>query len=382
MSYKTDRLVDLFPDAYAANERESLLYKLLDAVGAELMAADEAVKQLLKSHWVNYASGGALDGLGSIYGVARRRLPDGTSEPDEAFQLRLKSIVSLFTGGGTRPAVLGAVHSALGFPFDLDQLNLPPAYANLRQDLENLIALVEFSPSQERLVKAVDIAHPGELTLDVPAVSVRTERPRIEWTFTGGAGRRLRLACLDSGEGLLADDAFIVPQGQTLILSAKADGSLVAFLNEIEVSAFFHSLGDGDPILPEVPRAPSRWHFIAEGALFDTSTFDEQDRYDRPLFSIEMAWQRYEPLSFDVYVPYFLQTAVGALKAAHKYPGEIFVYEGWIWRPSSRSSTKRVLPACEDPYTSRSTFATFTIKARALQSRAIIDWSRMRARPS
>ena len=43
MAYKTDRLVDLFPDAYAARDRESLLYKLLDAAGAELMEADESI---------------------------------------------------------------------------------------------------------------------------------------------------------------------------------------------------------------------------------------------------------------------------------------------------------------------------------------------------
>jgi hypothetical protein len=155
MSYKTDRLTKLIPDAYGAKDSASLLYQILDSVGAELMDADAAIKNLLKSHWVDYASGTGLDGLGAIFGVARRQLVDGTPEPDNAFRLRLKSVVPLFTGGGTRRAVLGAVRSALGFPFDLGQLNIPAQFAALQQDLENLVNLVEFSPKPERLVTEI-----------------------------------------------------------------------------------------------------------------------------------------------------------------------------------------------------------------------------------
>ncbi len=328
MSYKTDRLVDLFADAYAANEKASLIHKLLDAFGAELMQADEDIKRLLKSHWVNYASGEALDGLGSIYGVTRRRLPDPdrTQETDEAFRMRLKSIVPLFTGGGTRRAVLGAVRSALGFPFDLAQLNLPDDLDGLLWDLENLITLVEFSPHAEQWGKATD--EPGILTLEVPVTSVRAERPRIEWTFGSGGGRRLRLERLDTGAGIIADDDLLVPEGQTLMLSARSNGRLSAFVDDVDVSGSFQSLGGGDPVLPEVPRFPSQWRFTAFGALLDVSVFDKHDTFDRPSFRVEMTWHSFEPLSFDVVVPYFLKGAVENLQAQHGYAGDIFVYEG------------------------------------------------------
>src|SRR5215211_6464169 len=124
MSYKTDRLAALFPDAYAARDRGSLLSQFLDAVGAELMAADEKVKRLLKSHWVRYAEGEALDHLGAVFGVRRHvlrkdaRETEERLETDEEFRERLRWIVPLFTGGGTRRAVVGAVRSALGLPFD------------------------------------------------------------------------------------------------------------------------------------------------------------------------------------------------------------------------------------------------------------------------
>src|SRR5689334_17352703 len=117
MSYKTDRLIDLFPQIYAARTTDSLLHQLLDAIGAELLDADDTIRQLLTSHWIGYAGGAALDGLGAIFGVTRRSLPNESLESDEAFRLRLRAVVRLFTGGGTRRAVLGAVRSALGLPF-------------------------------------------------------------------------------------------------------------------------------------------------------------------------------------------------------------------------------------------------------------------------
>jgi len=69
MSFKTDRLVALFPDAYAAREGASLLHAVLDAVGAELVRGDASIRDLLKSHWIDYAKDGGLDGLASLLGV-------------------------------------------------------------------------------------------------------------------------------------------------------------------------------------------------------------------------------------------------------------------------------------------------------------------------
>src|SRR5215207_2374236 len=182
MSYKTDRLVELFPDAYAVRDRESLLYRLLDAVGAELMVADEKVKRLLKSHWVRYAADDALDKLGATFGVKRRVLRKGPGETeerlesDEEFRVRLQWTVPLFTGGGTRRAVVGAVRSALGLPFDLDLLNLrEQGYPGLHDDLEALVTLTEFSPKGDRVLasgaKPTADGVGSELTLRVETVS-------------------------------------------------------------------------------------------------------------------------------------------------------------------------------------------------------------------
>jgi hypothetical protein len=328
MSYKTDKLVDLFPDVFAARDTTSLLYKLLDAVGAELMGADESIKRLLKSHWIDYAEGAALDGLGAIFRVERRRLPDGTPEPDGAFRLRLKSVVSLFTGGGTREAVLGAVRSALGLPFHLSQLRGVPAA--LLQDLEKLIILEEFSRNPERFFDAItDPSEAGQLSIDIPVVSVFETQPNIQWIFTQGSGRRLELARLDSGEGIRSRDSLVVPLGVELRLSADANGELIAFLGTTDVADQFTNLDATTPaLMPTVPRFASTWQFRALSGLFDTSTFDESDTFDVPRFSVEMTWRSFTPLTFDVIVPYFLKQAIENLKGLHGYTGDIFVFEG------------------------------------------------------
>jgi hypothetical protein len=331
MSYKTDRLTDLFPSAYAAADSESLLYKLLDAIGAELMVADDAVKRLLKSHWVDYASDAALDGLGATFGVSRRLLRDGTMEDDKAFRRRLKSVVPLFTGGGTVSAVRGAVRSALGLPFDLDQLNLPPRLAGLRQDLERLVVLEEFSPTFERVLEdtVVESVGASRLTLVIDIPSVQEDRPRIAWTFTSGGGRLLSLELAGTGTGVMAEPELLVPEGKSLHLSAEANGRLSAAIDQDDVTPYFTNLDGTVPaILPDVPAGRSEWLFQARSGVFDTSTFDGGETFDLPRFRVELSWVRRQPLTFDVSVPYDLEGVVKQLQGRHGYAGEVFAFEG------------------------------------------------------
>jgi hypothetical protein len=305
MSYKTEELANLLPDAYATDDAESLLYKLLDAAGAELMVADEKLKALLKSHWVDYASGPALDGLGAIFGVQRRVLQSGGLESGEQFRLRLKAVVPLFTGGGTVKAVVGAVRSALGLPFDLDQLNLPPGQTTLREDIEKLVTLTEFSPASERLVDNAisETGGASELTMVVEVPMVGEVRPRVEWTFLTGGGRLLSLERLDTGTGVRSDEALVVPRSGILVLSADEHGRLTATIGTEDVSELFANLDD-------------------------IGAFDGDDTYDLPSYQVEMAWTGYERLTFDVHVPYFLQNSVDALRERHDYSGDLLVFQG------------------------------------------------------
>jgi hypothetical protein len=331
MSYKTDRLISLFPDAYAADERGSLLARLLDAIGAELMEADESLKRLLKSHWVRYAEGSALDGLATIYGLARRRLRSGELESDAAFRRRLQSIVPLYTGGGTVAAVKGAVRSALGLPFDLADLNLPPQYRALRDEIDRLVQLTEFSPTGDRVLQGTVATVDGasELILSVTTGNIEASLPQIEWTFDRGGGRDLSVERLDDRTGFKSLPAFAIGAGQTLVFTADPGGGLSALVDGQERAAqFVNQDGTAPARMPAVPATASQWKFRARSAAWDRAVFDRNDTFDLPQFHVALSRIRLQRLTFDVEVPYFLREAVAELARRHAYPGELFVFEG------------------------------------------------------
>lgn len=336
MTYKTDRLVELFPDAYAARERDSVLYQILDAIGAELIAADERIKYLLKSHWVRYAEGAALDGLGAIYGVSRRTLHTGQLESDAALRQRLQSTVPLFTGGGTVAAIEGAVRSALGLPFNLEQLKLPAEFRALRDEIEQLVVVREFSPKGERVLErtieevTLDSGqHASQLVITLDPSASAESQPRIEWTFDRGSGYRLSAERLDSAQGFRSIDHFILPPGRTIVFTADANQRLRATVDGVECADAFVNLDGTRPaLLPQVPAATSHWRFRAQSGLFDVAAFDGDDRFDLPQFHVTISRLIFEILTFDVEVPFFLQQAVVDLKRRYGYPGEIFVFEG------------------------------------------------------
>ncbi|WP_157270363.1 hypothetical protein [Azohydromonas aeria] len=339
MSFKTDRLAALFPDAYAAGEGGALLHGVLDALGAELMRCDAAVKDLLKSHWIDHARGGGLDGLAALLGLQRRLLPDGTPEGDDTFRPLVKSMVSSFVGGGTVEAVKGAVRAALGLPYDLrlfeQQLaargGSTAAIAALVQGLRELVRVEEFAPRLEVMLGSAQPTADGtRLLLDVETASVEAVPPRVEWTFTSGTGRSLSLQLQGSGAGVRADADFTVPQGRTLVLAGATPAEFTASIDSVDVSARFKALdGVRPPALPLVPSGLSKWEFAAaRGAAFDAAAFDRDETLDGAAFSVRLQWLRLQPLVFDVIVPYFVDAAVQRVVAASGYGGRFRLFKG------------------------------------------------------
>jgi hypothetical protein len=367
MSFKTDRLTSLLPDAYGATETESLLYRLIDAFGAELMAADDRAKRLLKSHWVDYAEGAALDGLGATFAVARRSLPDGSPEVDDAYRRRLRAVVPLFTGGGTKRAITGAVQSALGLPFDLDTLGLPRA---LRDDLAQLVMLEEFPATDERLDYGPErlvverIAGVGEeaaLYVDIVAWAAEETALEIVWTMVAGGALDVTIERL-GGErpvGVRSEQSLLLPPDTVVRFRTDPNRGFSAVIDGgPDLSHRFVGLDGGRPELPAVPIDPSTWRFSARGARLDTTRFDthfdttfvdvgarfdemtfdvdghldatpdDGEPFDLPRFSLGLSWRRPQPLCFDLTVPWTARTAVDAVLARHGYRGDVFVFAG------------------------------------------------------
>lgn len=323
---KTRRLADLLPDVYATDDAGSLLFRLLDVIGAEMTVAGDGVLRMLKSHWVDYATGSALDGLAAIFDLRRRRLADGTPEPDASFRARLRSVVPLFTGGGTVAAVRGAVRSALGLPFDLGTLPLPDA---LRTDLESLVTIAENIEAVDRVVgDAVASGDAAQVRMTVRAESVVDSYPSLVIVARAATGWSVRVERVGAPAIQTVED-FSLPPDVPLALTDAGGGVLRAQLGENVVTSSFVSLDGTSPVrLPIVPGGrTSEWLISIRGASFDLGVFDDNS-FGPPDLHVELSIGRARPLTFEVHIPADFPAAVEALRVRHNYAGPLFLFEG------------------------------------------------------
>jgi hypothetical protein len=87
--------------------------------------------------------------------------------------------------------------------------------------------------------------------------------------------------------------------------------------------------GTSSPQLPQVPQGDSRWIFSAtRAAEFDRSTYDQAEAFDAAGFSVRMAWVRFQPLTFDVVIPYFVETAIQRMLTSTGYETRFKIFKG------------------------------------------------------
>lgn len=346
MADKTARLESLLPEVYAARSGEGMLHRVLDALGSELAEADEAIKGLLPSHWLDYARGKGLDALAATFGQRRRLLVDRKPETDEMLRQRLRTLVPRFTGGGTVAAVLGAVRAALGLPFDLAELPFP-VDGPLGQAVAGLVQLVEFTcePASFQQLAGAIVEDAGRSRLDVAVdlSSVRADRPTIQLRVTNGVARNISVQLEGTTVGLRAQPELGLRPGERLVLETVL-GAFSARVTspggQRSVGSLFTALDGGPPQVPLVPVGQSTWIFRAgsdfagTGGVLDrplprseASAFDE-DTFDLPSFTANLSGTAYKPLTFDVVVPYFLTEAVERLRTDCGFSGPIFTHAG------------------------------------------------------
>jgi hypothetical protein len=103
-----DRMIARMPFVYHT-EDPSNIRKLITIESEQLCLLYDELEDVQHSHWVDTASGFALDALGSLLSTPRR-----AGETDSAFKARLKAVLPTFTGGGTIPHLKKIVAGALG----------------------------------------------------------------------------------------------------------------------------------------------------------------------------------------------------------------------------------------------------------------------------
>jgi len=268
---RTLRILDRFPHFYKTWDNDSLIYRIVVALGKRLDESDNELTRILRGHWVDTANIHDLDNMGNLYNVKRK-----PGEPDDLFRSRLKRTIIEYKGGGTINAILNSVRMTLGLPNDYP------------------LELVENPPAE---VSKEFMVNPGD-TWRFSGESVQDATPTIEISLVT-EGERItdpRIINLDTGEEVAYKG--IVQQDE--VLTITEDG---ARLNRKNVSK---NLSPSKP--PTIPRKETAWTYrepiSEEIGVFDTAIFDES-KFAIGIQTVRLGfkWISHQPATFEINIP-------------------------------------------------------------------------------
>jgi hypothetical protein len=110
---RKERISERLPHFYKQWKTGSSIFGFTSAMGTHLDESEKDQMSIMRTHWVDTASGGDLEKLGSIYNIKRR---DSESDPD--YRNRLKTAIMSYKGGGTKSAIQMIVRMVLKLPLD------------------------------------------------------------------------------------------------------------------------------------------------------------------------------------------------------------------------------------------------------------------------
>jgi len=267
---RTKRIVERLPEFYRAWDSQSVVYKLVDAIGRALNEEQKEAFSVLKTHWIDTAVGEDVDRLGGLFQLKREPLED-----DDAYRYRIKKTIERYEGGGTRKAILSYLGTLLNTKEgEIQLIENPSTRITLETDLASgekwevgSMSIEDSTPSIE-----MEVREPGETILDPSLTNLAT-------------GESVKFNGVLSSQKILR----IEPT------SARLEGEDVS--ENVEATPF-----------PELLRSGSEWKFgdalSSKIARFDSSSFDESI-YEKsiPRVSIRFSWEGRAPSTFEVLIP-------------------------------------------------------------------------------
>jgi hypothetical protein len=268
---RTKRIAERLPEFYRVWDTDSVIFKVVDAVGRSLTEAQKSAFRVMRTHWVDTANGGDIDRLGAIFELKRER-----GETDADFRARIKSALLQFKGGGTRASVVNLMADFLG---------ADPKELELTENTERTLSV------ERRVV--------GGESWMLGSMSVEDATPVIEMTLQGEGNVVLNPAIrnLDSDQRVGLDGAFRV--GQRLVLtkdSATLDGVDVS--PSVSRTASFPTL------------TPGGSHWVYEESISAKVGHLNESTFGSSIFSVPVpgavvrfTWSGRQPSTFRLSVP-------------------------------------------------------------------------------
>lgn len=191
---KPDGVEFINPDRYPANgeqfyvsyHAESIISRYADANDEQLAHVEAQYDSIRDSHYVDGAGTIGLNLQGAMFGQLGKRNNRSNSE----YRALLRTIVSIFSGRGTRSGMKEAVGIALGIDTeyvkiteDYEQVGFKVDLINLNQSVETTILneLIDLArPSGSELLEPPVIRFGGDLGLQSQGFSVVTDEDGLD----------------------------------------------------------------------------------------------------------------------------------------------------------------------------------------------------------
>jgi hypothetical protein len=257
----SDKIFSRLPDFYKYWLKTSVIFKLVKAIGTELDYAKESVYNMMLSHWIETASDGDLDLMGSIFNLKRME-----GEDDERYRGRIVRAIVDFTGGGTLYALSSMLKNMVGEEVQI--VENPPTEAAYEVNVMSGDTWTLGSDSVEEKVTP---------TIEIEA-SDRIENPSI--------------SNLDFNTYVNIKGVF--EKGDKIVIEKDK-----CYVNNVEVSGKLESK------TVFLHRRASTWKYselIREKiGVFDSSYFDESIfAVSTPKAKVKFKWTRFQPATIAV----------------------------------------------------------------------------------
>jgi hypothetical protein len=261
---RNQRIIDRCPRFYKAWEKDSVVSLLIKTISGELDKTDDAVTDLLRTHWVDTAEKADLYKIGVIVGIKR-----SVDEDDDHLRSHLKKAVDEYKGGGTISAILKEFQDV----FKKDEITIienpqVDSFAEFEVVANDTWTLGSNSINNEQSTLSLTVKEKGEISNPI-------------------------ISNLDTGQSityqgkLKTNEQLVIKQGSAL-LNGKDVAKKVVPLE-----------------LPHLLRKGSKWKYseeLLEGiGIFDKGRFDEHTfSLGVPTVKIRYEWTRCQPATFQL----------------------------------------------------------------------------------
>ena len=283
MAARAEKIASRFPHFYLSWDRSSTISSFVSAVGKAMDETEKEYVSIMRSHWVDTASGEDLDRLGALFSIGR-----GRGETDADYRGRLKTAIISYKGGGTLSSIRMIARIALGLPQDYPiEVRENPEVAMKRTWKVRANSEWTVDP------RSIADAEP-EITIALETKDVKISDPTI--------------TNLDTGESITFKG--VLSYGEALRI-----GGGRATVNGVDQTQRLSTAK-----VPKMPRRKTKWQYTesigANLGVFDRAQFDRSVFAVDSTSSVTFEWKALQPASFEVLVPKALLDKSGA-KAAY-----------------------------------------------------------------